>query len=47
MVDLKALIHVTPEMLENYDLIGLGSPIWKADTKKVGAFYKNLPHQKG
>lgn len=46
-VDVKALRNVTNNMLEDYDLIGLGSPIWKADPPNVRRFYKNLPNQKG
>ncbi len=46
-VAVKALKHVTPEMLEDYDLIGLGSPVWKADPPNIRRFYQSLPHQKG
>jgi flavodoxin/Fe-S-cluster-containing hydrogenase component 2 len=46
-VDVKSLKHVTYEMLEEYDLIGLGSPIWKADPPNIRRFYENAPDQKG
>jgi len=46
-VDVKSLKKVTYEMLENYDLIGLGSPIWKADPPNIRRFYQNAPDQKG
>ena len=47
VVDVRAIRNVTPEMLEDYDLIGLGSPIWKADPPNVRRFYQSLPDQKG
>ena len=47
VVDVKALKHVTYDMLEDYDLIGLGSPIWKADPPNIRRFYNNAPDQKG
>ena len=47
VVDVKALKHVTNEMLDDYDLIGLGSPIWKADPPNIRCFYQNVPDQKG
>lgn len=46
-VDVKALKHVSNEMLDDYDLIGLGSPIWKADPPNIRRFYQNLPDQNG
>jgi flavodoxin/NAD-dependent dihydropyrimidine dehydrogenase PreA subunit len=33
--------------LKNYDLIGLGSPIWKADPPNVRLFIERLPEQNG
>lgn len=47
VVDVKALKHVTYDMLEDYDLIGLGSPVWKADPPNIRRFYNNAPDQKG
>jgi len=46
-VDVKPLKQVSYEMLEDYDLIGLGSPIWKADPPNIRRFYQNAPDQKG
>lgn len=47
VVEVKSIKDVTGEMLENYDLIGLGSPIWKADPPNIRRFYESLPDQKG
>jgi len=47
VVDVKSIKHVNYEMLEDYDLIGLGSPIWKADPPNIRRFYENAPDQKG
>ena len=46
-VDVRSIKNVTYEMLKDYDLIGLGSPIWKADPPNIRKFYKNAPNQKG
>ena len=45
-VDVKSIKKVSYEMLENYDLIGLGSPVWKADPPNIRRFYNNAPDQK-
>ena len=47
MVDVKSIKDVTGEMLKAYDLIGLGSPVWKADPPNIRRFYESLPDQKG
>ena len=44
MVRLK---NATYEMMEEYDLIGIGSPVWKADTPNMHAFIDHMPDQKG
>lgn len=41
------LKEVTAADLENFDLIGLGSPVWKAETPNVRKFYQALPDQNG
>ncbi len=46
-VDVRSIKKVTYDMLEEYDLIGLGSPIWKADPPNIRRFYRNAPDQKG
>lgn len=46
-VDVKSIKNVTYDMLENYDLIGLGSPVWKADPPNIRKFYKEAPDQNG
>ncbi|MGI6334724.1 MAG: flavodoxin domain-containing protein [Saccharofermentanales bacterium] len=46
-VDICSIRKVTNDMLEDYDLIGLGSPIWKADPPNIRRFYQNVPPQKG
>lgn len=33
--------------LNDYDLIGLGSPVWKAETPNVRLYYERLPQQDG
>ena len=35
------------EMLKSYDLIGFGSPTWKADTPNMHAFIDKMPDQQG
>ena len=35
------------EMMEDYDLIGLGSPTWKADTPNMHHFIDKMPDQGG
>lgn len=48
-----AYIHVCPlkeatyEMLEDYDLIGIGSPVWKVDTPNMHKFIDDMPDQHG
>ena len=46
-VTVLSIKKVTYEMLDEYDLIGLGSPIWKADPPNIRRFYSNAPDQKG
>lgn len=46
-VDVRSIKRVTYDMLSEYDLIGLGSPIWKADPPNIRRFYRNAPNQKG
>ena len=41
------LKQVNAAMLEEYDLIGLGSPIWCADPPPVRKFIESLPMQQG
>ncbi len=43
----KDIRRVSPQMLDEFDLIGLGSPIWKADPPALRKFYQSLPPQKG
>ncbi len=46
--DLRTLSEVRPEDLNNYDLIGLGSPVWcGAETPNVRKFIERLPEQHG
>ena len=42
-VTMLRLKRVTYEMLADYDLIGFGSPVWKADTPNMHAFIDKLP----
>jgi len=46
-VDVKNIKNVPNEMLDEYNLIGLGSPIWKADPPNIRRFYQNVPEQNG
>ncbi len=46
-VKLTRLKNATYEMMEEYDLIGLGSPVWKADTPNMHAFIDEMPNQNG
>ncbi|MGI6056597.1 MAG: EFR1 family ferrodoxin [Bilifractor sp.] len=41
------LKDATYDMLEKYDLIGIGSPTWKADTPNMHKFIDDMPDQKG
>ena len=42
--DIARLKEITPAELENYDLIGIGSPVWStAPTPNVLTFINNLP----
>ena len=34
-------------MMDEYDLIVIGSPVWKADTPNMHAFIDRMPHQNG
>lgn len=45
--DLVALKRATPELMDEYDLVGIGSPVWKADPINVRKFLKNLPERPG
>lgn len=45
--DVKEIKSVTYDMLDSYDLIGLGSPVWKADPPNIRRFYQNAPGQNG
>ena len=46
-VHITSLRHACAALLEEYDLVGLGSPVWKADPPNVRSFYQSLPHQRG
>ena len=46
-VKLMRLKNVTYDMLGEYDLIGFGSPTWKADTPNMHAFIDKMPKQNG
>jgi flavodoxin/NAD-dependent dihydropyrimidine dehydrogenase PreA subunit len=40
--------EIKPQYLNNYDLIGLGSPVWDgAETPNVRRFIENIPKQQG
>jgi len=39
--------NATYEMMEEYDLIGFGSPVWKADTPNMHHFIEKMPNQNG
>jgi flavodoxin/NAD-dependent dihydropyrimidine dehydrogenase PreA subunit len=45
--DIVPLKKVKYEDLPNYDLIGIGSPIWFAETPNVTFWLDGLPHQQG
>ena len=42
-VTVLRLKRATYEMLEDYDLIGFGSPVWKADTPNMHGFIDKMP----
>lgn len=46
-VDVVKLKDATYEMMEQYDLIGIGSPVWKADTPNMHGFIDKMPDQGG
>lgn len=46
-VKVMKLKDVTYDTLNDFDLIGLGSPTWKADTPNMHAFIDKLPDQQG
>lgn len=46
-VTVVKLKEASYEMMENYDLIGLGSPTWKADTPNMHHFIDRMPDQHG
>lgn len=46
-VYVSALKNTTYAMLEQYDLIGIGSPVWMADPPPVRRFIEGLPQQNG
>lgn len=46
--DLITIAEATPEILGDYDLIGLGSPVWMGgETPNVRIFLDSLPQQSG
>ncbi len=45
--DLVKLADVDPESLGNYDLIGIGSPVWGGPPKQLEWFVDSLPDLKG
>jgi flavodoxin/Fe-S-cluster-containing hydrogenase component 2 len=46
--DLASVKEVKPQDLNNYDLIGLGSPVWDGgETPNVRRFIENTPKQQG
>ncbi len=46
-VDVVKLKDATYEMMDGYDLIGFGTPIWKADTPNMHGFIDKMPDQHG
>ena len=44
-VTVVKLKDATYEMMADYDLIGLGSPVWKADTPNMHHFIDRMPDQ--
>ena len=46
-VDVVKLKDASYEMLDGYDLIGIGSPVWKADTPNLHGFIDKMPNQNG
>jgi flavodoxin/ferredoxin len=46
--DLKSVAEIDPELVDTYDLIGIGSPVWcGAETPNVRRFIEAVPVQKG
>ena len=46
-VTMTRLKNASYEMMDEYDLIGFGTPVWKADTPNMHAFIDKMPDQKG
>ena len=46
-VTMTRLKNASYEMMADYDLIGFGTPVWKADTPNMHAFIDRMPDQKG
>ena len=47
VVDVVKLKDATYEMMKEYDLIGIGSPVWKADTPNMHGFIDKMPDMGG
>ena len=45
--DIFPLKTVNPDDLKDYDLIGIGSPIWFADTPNIILWLDGIPYQQG
>ncbi|MBI5585230.1 MAG: flavodoxin domain-containing protein, partial [Deltaproteobacteria bacterium] len=46
--DLKTVKEADPREVDQYDLIGLGSPVWcGAETPNIRRFIENIPRQQG
>ncbi len=46
-VDVVKLKDADYDMFGQYDLLGFGSPVWKADTPNMHAFISKIPNQNG
>ena len=46
-VDVVKLRDADYKMMDGYDLIGIGSPVWKADTPNLHGFIDKMPNQNG
>ncbi len=46
-VNVVKLKDASYEMMEEYDLIGFGTPVWKADTPNMHHFIEHMPDQRG
>lgn len=47
VVDVVKLKDASYQMMDDYDMIGIGSPVWKADTPNMHGFIDKMPDQKG